>query len=138
MQNLNDLVDAPGFDLRSAVDINEAGDIVGYGVTSDGKLHAFLARPLGREPMEPSPIDRIPSSVPLRLRRDRSADSLSLSWEDLGPGQNYNVYRGELGDWYSHQHVDRCRQETSNTSLLEEEGSQYFLVSGTVCGAGMV
>jgi probable HAF family extracellular repeat protein len=46
MHNLNDLIPAgSGLDLRSALDINDAGQIVGYGITPDEEIHAFLLAP---------------------------------------------------------------------------------------------
>ena len=43
MYNLNDLVPTgSGWDLRSAQDINDSGQIVGYGIAPDGELHGFL------------------------------------------------------------------------------------------------
>ncbi|MHC4082592.1 MAG: DUF3466 family protein [Planctomycetota bacterium] len=46
MYNLNDLIpDGSGLDLRSALDINDAGQIVGYGITPGEEIHAFLLEP---------------------------------------------------------------------------------------------
>jgi probable HAF family extracellular repeat protein len=46
MHNLNDLIPSGGsLDLRSALDINDAGQIVGYGITPNEELHGFLLEP---------------------------------------------------------------------------------------------
>ncbi|MHC4787350.1 MAG: DUF3466 family protein, partial [Planctomycetota bacterium] len=46
MYNLNDLIPGgSGLDLRSALDINDAGQIVGYGITPDENIHGFLLEP---------------------------------------------------------------------------------------------
>jgi probable HAF family extracellular repeat protein len=46
MHNLNDLIPpGTGLDLRSARDINDAGQIVGYGINPAGQLRAFLLEP---------------------------------------------------------------------------------------------
>jgi probable HAF family extracellular repeat protein len=48
MQNLNDLVAAEaGWELRSAADTNDAGQIVGWGEAPNGQSHAFLLTPCG-------------------------------------------------------------------------------------------
>ncbi|MHC4966319.1 MAG: DUF3466 family protein [Planctomycetota bacterium] len=45
--NLNDLIpQGTGLDLRSARDINDAGQIVGYGINQAGELRAFLLDPV--------------------------------------------------------------------------------------------
>ena len=47
MHNLNDLIPAgTDLDLRSARDINDAGQIVGYGITPADEVRAFLLTPL--------------------------------------------------------------------------------------------
>jgi probable HAF family extracellular repeat protein len=46
MHNLNDLIPSgSSLDLRSALDINDAGQIVGYGITPNEELHGFLLEP---------------------------------------------------------------------------------------------
>jgi hypothetical protein len=46
MHNLNDLIpDNSGLELLSALDINDAGQIVGFGVTPGGHLRGFLLQP---------------------------------------------------------------------------------------------
>jgi probable HAF family extracellular repeat protein len=53
MHNLNDLI-PPGtdLDLRSARDVNDAGEIVGYGIDPLGRLRAFLLTPLDTCPAD--------------------------------------------------------------------------------------
>jgi probable HAF family extracellular repeat protein len=47
MHNLNDLIpQGTGLDLRSARDINDAGQIVGYAINQAGDLRAFLLDPV--------------------------------------------------------------------------------------------
>jgi probable HAF family extracellular repeat protein len=51
MSNLNDLVDpASGLTLNAANDINDLGQIVGYGTTAGGQIHAFLLDPMAAPP----------------------------------------------------------------------------------------
>ncbi|MHC4275124.1 MAG: DUF3466 family protein, partial [Planctomycetota bacterium] len=46
MYNLNHLIPSgSGLDLRSALDINDAGQIVGYGLTPNDQIRAFLLEP---------------------------------------------------------------------------------------------
>lgn len=46
MKDLNDLIDpASNWTLESATAINDAGQIVGYGINPDGNEHAFLLNP---------------------------------------------------------------------------------------------
>jgi probable HAF family extracellular repeat protein len=55
MQNLNSVTDLSGSNfvsLINATSINNAGQIVGYGLTSSGETHAFL---LSAESMSPVP-----------------------------------------------------------------------------------
>jgi hypothetical protein len=42
MVDLNSLVLAPGWTLEGATAINDAGQIVGYGINPSGNLEAFL------------------------------------------------------------------------------------------------
>ena len=46
MQDLNNLVSAPGWTLEEATAINASGQIVGYGINSSGYTDAFLLTPL--------------------------------------------------------------------------------------------
>ena len=47
MRDLNDLIDpAAGWELRFAMDINAAGQIVGYGTAPDGQTRGFLLTPV--------------------------------------------------------------------------------------------
>ncbi len=47
MRDLNDLIDpAAGWELRFALDINAAGQIVGYGTAPDGQTRGFLLTPV--------------------------------------------------------------------------------------------
>jgi probable HAF family extracellular repeat protein len=49
MTDLNDLIPANSpLHLLTAFGINDAGEIAGFGVTSSGDLHAFLATPCDR------------------------------------------------------------------------------------------
>lgn len=53
MTDLNSLIDpALGWDLQWAFDINEEGQVAGYGVR-DGKFRAFILTPAARNPMTP-------------------------------------------------------------------------------------
>lgn len=46
MHNLNDLIPGgSGWNFRSALDINDAGQIVGYGLAPNGELRGFLLEP---------------------------------------------------------------------------------------------
>jgi probable HAF family extracellular repeat protein len=49
MVDLDSLIDfGLGWRLESATDINDKGQIVGYGLTADGSMHAFLMTPVGQ------------------------------------------------------------------------------------------
>jgi probable HAF family extracellular repeat protein len=63
MHNLNDLVaGAEGWDLLSARDINDAGEIVGIGVDPEGDLHGFLLTPTST-PVRGTPHERFALAV---------------------------------------------------------------------------
>lgn len=82
MRNLNDLIPAgSGWDLRSARAINNAGQIVGYGIAPDGELHGYLL-----EPMSPRPCGPL----------DLEVRAASLEWSAAAPAQGYDVVRGDL------------------------------------------
>ena len=55
MQDLNALVDAPGWTLQDAFGINDAGQIVGDGIDPAGEYHAFLLTPTSSVP-EPASL----------------------------------------------------------------------------------
>jgi hypothetical protein len=72
MYDLNDLVqsDAPLY-LLTACGINDSGAVKGFGVTSTGDIHGFVAIP-----HEPSPEDSGPSVHPHVILSDAARDLL--------------------------------------------------------------
>jgi probable HAF family extracellular repeat protein len=78
MMDLNALVvGEPKMYLLNALAMNDAGQIVGVGLTPDFELHAFLATPVSRHGhgrVSPSRVAPQPKALPLgsRLRRERT------------------------------------------------------------------
>jgi hypothetical protein len=54
----------------------------------------------------PSEVSASGSALPLLVTRGAAADSVRLSFEDLGAGiDGYGAYAGDIGSWYSHAGV---------------------------------
>jgi hypothetical protein len=77
-----------------------------------------------------------PGTVPTLQVAKKSATELTVSWSDsCSPGgvDDYAIYRGTLGSWYSHQAFD-CA-DSDGVPLSEDvpigSGSYYYLVVGT-------
>jgi hypothetical protein len=88
----------------------------------------------GDPPEEPSALDQDPSSPPLRVARpaDRPWE-LALDWEEVRPGAFYNLYRGEIGDYYSHGAFGRCGFMGPVARVDLGTGSHYYLAAGINC-----
>jgi len=84
--------------------------------------------------------------VPLHVTRT-AGDQYDLTWQDLGPGFQYNLYAGQLGSFYSHGAGPlSCSGVGSGTSCaagsclrsvpggLLPAGDLYFVVTGTAFG----
>jgi hypothetical protein len=84
-------------------------------------------------PEEPSPIDLQPSAPPLRVVKPAGHAGLLANWEDLGGPAGYRLYRGTLGDYYSHGSTGLCDLASPETGLPPETGSFYYLAVGTAC-----
>jgi len=74
-----------------------------------------------------------PGSIPPTLKMDKfdNSDALLLAWSrscSVG-AENYGIYEGKLGDWYTHTRLD-CSDD--GASLIERiapsEGDSYYLV----------
>jgi len=88
----------------------------------------------GDPPEEPSALDQDPSAPPLRVARPAGRPGeLALAWEEVRPGAFYNLYRGEIGDYYSHGAFARCGIMGPGAVLALEGGSHYYLATGINC-----
>lgn len=108
MYNLNDLISAESqWDLLSALDINDGGEIVGIGINPDGELHGWLLTPVPtgvRTPphaaialaISPNPLTdatRIAYTLPARTHvrvvlygiTGRAVDTLVDGFQEAGP-----------------------------------------------------
>jgi probable HAF family extracellular repeat protein len=86
MSNLNDLVDpGSGLTLNAANDINDRGQIVGYGTTVGGQIHAFLLDPITAPPS--------PAPVPVALWPGCAA-GLALFLSRMRSRRNENIANG--------------------------------------------
>jgi hypothetical protein len=85
----------------------------------------------GEMPEEPSALDLDPSVAPLRV--SKWALDLELRWEDLGAGTLYHLYRGTIGDYYSHGEFGRCDMGAPTTPIPYEVGSHYFIAVEEGC-----
>ena len=88
------------------------------------------------------------SAAPVQLQVNQpAAGQTRFTWQDLGPGFQYNVYAGTIGSYYSHgaapvacQGLGNgitcngtvCALDKANAAL--PGGSLYFLVTGTAFG----
>lgn len=83
MHNLNDLIPAgSGWDLLSAMDVNDAGQIVGVGLAPNGELHGYRL-----DPDEPVAC----GLLALEILPDR------MSWMAVPGAVAYDIVRGDLG-----------------------------------------
>ncbi len=90
LTDLNDLIDpASGWELKTASDINEAGQIIGYG-SHNGETRAFLLEPLVTDPVPDIEIDG--EDGPLTVPSTQSVE-ITLS---LDPGN----MAGMVSDWW--------------------------------------
>lgn len=81
---------------------------------------------------EPSDLDLAPGDEPLRVVK-RGPRTVELSWEALAPEFVANVYRGDLGNYYSHDTVGVCGLTTPSAILGPAAGSHYYLAVGANC-----
>ncbi len=84
--------------------------------------------------------------VPLHVTRT-AGDQYDMTWQDLGPGFQYNLYAGQLGTFYSHGAGQvSCSGVGSGTACASGSclrsvpggslpaGNLYFVVTGTAFG----
>lgn len=92
--NLNDLLtglNTTGLTLGSAQGINDSGQIVGFGVTPSGAMHAFLLTPTTSRasgPAAPSNLQAL--AVPATAQ-------VNLSWTDNSGGHAYTEIERRIG-----------------------------------------
>jgi probable HAF family extracellular repeat protein len=69
------LVSNPGWNTLQATAINNAGQIIGYGTSPNGRTHAFLLNPVSVP--EPAPLCIVAAVmlVPMRKRREKCVSS---------------------------------------------------------------
>jgi len=131
MQNLNDLVPAAsGWNLLTALDVNDRGEIVGAGTAPNGELHAYL--------LEPSS----PPGCPLRI----GLDAGHISWNAQPGAVGYDVVRGDLatleasaGD-FTRATIACLADDTTATMtddpVLPAPGGGFWLLVRLVSGTG--
>jgi hypothetical protein len=83
---------------------------------------------------DPAPPPGPPGTVPATLSVSRSATTpgaLALSWSPScsGGAEDYGVYEGEIGVWYSHEPIDCTDQDHDFFEQVEPSaGDRYYLV----------
>ena len=96
--NLNDLLTGPnsaGWTLGSAQGINDGGQIVGFGTSPSGALHAFLLTPTTIQATGPfAPTGLQASAVP-------ASAQINLSWTDNSGGHAFTVIERSTGAGYT-------------------------------------
>lgn len=132
--DLNDLVlDLSGWEhLRSAQDINDSGQIAGFGLTTSGEFRAFLLTPLAIDvliDMKPgskrNPIDlRSNGKIPVAVLTSSSFDATQVNWETVTFGP------GEATEAHQRSHVADVDGDGDMDSLLHFEMQR----TGIRCG----
>ena len=75
------------------------------------------------------PAGRIPTTM--RMNKTAVAGVLMLSWDQSCMADDYGVYEGQLGDWYSHARVSCADQDLLPLSenIRAAPGNRYFLIT---------
>ncbi|HEX8151439.1 MAG TPA: Calx-beta domain-containing protein [Pyrinomonadaceae bacterium] len=81
LQDLNNVVTGTGWTFQEAHGVNDRGQIAGFGLNPDGKVHAFLLTPtnVGPSPCDPTPT---PTPTPVPGTLQFSAATYSVTEEN--------------------------------------------------------
>lgn len=108
--NLNDLIpDDSGWQLKGALDINDNGQIVGWGITANGQRHAFLLDPVEQWSAISNNDELFDDSI-----SETQIDALYALWLDGKNGlTSQTVTIGEqTWEYFDEEYTDRTIGET--------------------------
>jgi hypothetical protein len=116
---------APG-STSASLETRSAGDCHDVGAVA-----LAVGTVAGRSLREPSARDLTPGATPLRVAP--AGGALRVSWEDVGAAR-YDLYRGDIGAWYSHGDAGTCGLDVAEALVTPEPGDHYFIAVSVGCG----